>query len=92
MKLLNSNKVSKVTTLQIPNTSILDYINASGSAFGSMGFSNSSDAPSSTGEYAVLWFGSQSRIVVIANQYPLEHVYIRSIYNDKWHGNWANLH
>ena len=89
--ILNSNKVSKVTTLQIPNTSILDYINASGSAFGAMGFNNSSDAPS-TDEYAVFWFGSKNRVSVIAHQYPGTIIYIRDIFNNKWHNNWSSLH
>ena len=78
----------------MPNTSILDYINASGSAFGSMGFNNSADAPSSTGEYAVFWFGSQERIAVIACEYfPTKNkMYLRYIFQSKWGNDWANLH
>ena len=79
--------------MQIANTSILDYINASGSAFGSMGFSHSPDAPS-TDEYSVFWFGSQERIAVIACEYsPTKNkMYLRYIFQYKWGNDWANLH
>lgn len=84
-------KIAKVNTVQQDNVSILDYINNCGSAFGTMGFRNSSDAPS-TDEYAVFWFGSLFRITVIAHRYSGEEIYTRAIFNNKWNNNWSSLH
>lgn len=82
--------IQKVIDSQTSST-ILDYINASGSAFGSMGFVNVADAPTTNNEYTVVWFGSSGRITVYAKCYTNNKVYVRDIFNNAWRTNWLKV-
>ena len=78
--------------VQTSSSTILNWINNHGGSFGSMGFYNVSDAPTSTGEYAVFWFGSYTRIDVFAVNYSSpSNIYVRTLYNGSWYNNWSKI-
>jgi hypothetical protein len=58
-----------------------------------MGFTSVSDAPENTGEWAVIWFGSELRVSVYAVNYGIpQFIYARSIFNGNWlNSNWHKL-
>jgi hypothetical protein len=78
---------------QTSTSTILNYILNSGSQFGCMGFTSVSDAPENTGEWAVIWFGSELRVSVYAVNYGIpQFIYARSIFNGNWlNSNWHKL-
>lgn len=80
---------------QFENTqSLLTIINNSGAPFGSVGVASASstDLPLANAEFAVFWFGSVSRMNVIASQYTVGKTWIASIFNKKWQTGWVLLH
>lgn len=87
----------KQDTIQLTVTTsntLLNIINSTGKTFGSCGVkaTDAVDLPAS-GEWTILWFGSLSRISVIAKMYAhsSNKTYIRDIFSESWQTDWTAL-
>lgn len=88
---VRKDKITLNATQQTSGT-VLSTIMNSGLQIGAMGARGLSDCPDTTNEWAIFWFGSQSRITVIANKYTGTSTYLRAIYNGAWFNSWSTLH
>lgn len=96
---LNTNldnyvRKDKITTNALQQTSgtVLSTIVNSGLEIGAMGARGLSDCPDTNNEWAFIWFGSQSRIAVVANNYTGTAMRVRAIYKGEWYNSWRSLH
>lgn len=79
---------------EVTDKTILEYILSTHSFIGSQTFTATcADNPTNNSEYNIFWFGSNSRITVLALEYGISHskLYKREIFNREWRTGWIEL-
>ena len=79
---------------EVTDKTILEYINSTNSFIGSQTFiATCTDNPTNNIECNIFWFGSNSRITVLALEYVANYskLYKRDIFNREWRTEWIEL-